>query len=78
VNEAEIEGAMLAFGVSREEAQTQQYLGDGVYATHDGYQVWVRTWNGMVASQPIALDPLVLKNLQHYAVREGITNVPAA
>jgi hypothetical protein len=76
VNEAEIEGAMLAFGVSREEAQTQQYLGDGVYATHDGYQVWVRTWNGMEASPAIALDRHVLKNLQHYAMREAIINVP--
>lgn len=38
------------------------YLGDGVYAAHDGYQVWVATSD----SNRIALEPSVLAALLAY------------
>lgn len=31
----------------------KEYLGDGVYISHDGYQVWLSTQDGM----RIALEP---------------------
>jgi len=44
------------------------YIGDGVYASFDGYQIWLRTEraNGVHA---IALEYGVLKNLMAYANR---------
>ena len=47
----------------------EEYLGDGVYATHDGYHVWLRCdgWDGR--EQRIALDPIVFRRLTEYAQR---------
>jgi len=41
------------------------YLGDGVYATFDGYQVWLTTEreNG---EHKIAIDPYVMACLEEY------------
>lgn len=41
------------------------YLGDGVYASFDGYQIWLRTEreNGW---QSIALEPSVYSALTEY------------
>ena len=42
-----------------------RYLGDGVYASFDGYQIWLDTR----AQQPvnrIALDGLVLSSLEQF------------
>lgn len=41
----------------------KDYLGDGVYAEFDGYQVWLKTLEGM----RIALEPSVLSALDRYA-----------
>ena len=38
------------------------YLGDGVYARFDGYQIWLKTH----ALHEIALDPYVLKALNKF------------
>lgn len=62
MTEGEITGAMERLRVSREEAMTHEYLGDGVYATHDGEQVWLRTLEGA----RIALDRHALDALQGY------------
>lgn len=40
----------------------KQYLGDGVYAHHDGYQIWLSTLEGFA----IALEPLVMQSLDTY------------
>lgn len=44
----------------------QTYLGDGVYAEFDGYQVYVWTSNGIKESERIALEPSVLDNLVNF------------
>ena len=46
--------------------QEARYVGDGVYAGHDGYQVWVWTSNGVVESEPIALETEVLEKLVRF------------
>lgn len=43
-----------------------EYIGDGVYARFDGYQVWIWTSNGISDGQPIALEPEVLEALFKY------------
>lgn len=45
-----------------DDVQDQIYLGDGVYAHHDGYQIWLTTQEGM----EIALEPEVLCALDQY------------
>ena len=47
------------------------YLGDAVYASHDGYQVWL-SLNSHDAEPLIALEPNVLKALIQYAQRVGV------
>lgn len=44
-----------------------EYLGDGVYASFDGYQVWLRTQRGGV--HEIALEPAVFHALTDYVER---------
>lgn len=47
------------------------YLGDGVYAGHDGIQVWL-TVNDHRNEPLVALEPKVLESLIRYAKRVGI------
>ena len=42
----------------------EDYLGDAVYASFDGYQIWLRTGDGN--NQRIALEPAVLHALFDY------------
>lgn len=51
--------------------QDLAYLGDGVYAGHDGYQVWLTVGSHMNA-ELIALEPDVLKALVTYAINNKI------
>lgn len=49
----------------------EEYLGDAVYASFDGYQIWLRTGDGN--NQQIALEPAVFDRLIQYAKRlQGI------
>ncbi len=56
-----------------------EYLGDGVYADFDGFQVWIWTSDGLAPSERIALEPAVLKALDGFyrrrseAIRPGLT-----
>lgn len=43
----------------------EEYLGDGVYATCDGYHIWLKTQEGHC----IALEPSVLARLNEYHER---------
>jgi hypothetical protein len=33
-----------------------RYLGDGLYATYDGYQLWLIAYNGIEILNRVALD----------------------
>jgi len=50
------------------------HLGDGVYAAHDGYYVWLRVNNADwgVPQPDVALEDHVLHALIDYAKRGGI------
>ena len=42
---------------------TEMYLGDAVYASFDGYHIWLKTSNGIETTNEIALEPGVLVTL---------------
>jgi hypothetical protein len=46
------------------------YLGDAVYASFDGYQIWLVTTDGLSITNKIALEPPVFANLLMF--RESI------
>lgn len=46
--------------------QDMQYMGDGVYIGHDGYQLWLTT-GSHENPELIAIDPNVLANIVKYA-----------
>ena len=43
----------------------EEYLGDGVYASFDGYQIWLDT-RAQHPVNRIALEPSVYRRLQEY------------
>lgn len=45
---------------------TQTYLGDGVYASHDGYAIAIWTSDGIRQSEKIYLEPEVLAALDQF------------
>jgi hypothetical protein len=44
----------------------QSYLGDGVYAEFDGWQIWLYTHDGYQRTNEVALEPHVLCNFLAY------------
>ncbi len=52
----------------------ERYLGDGVYASFDGYHIWLHTKNN--TEQRIALEPAVYNALVAYRnlVVKNLTN----
>jgi hypothetical protein len=53
-----------------DQREMNEYLGDGVYASFDGYQIWLAANHH--ENRVIALDPHVLEALLKYAQRIGI------
>lgn len=49
------------------------YLGDGVYALFDGFQVWIWTSNGITQSPRIAVNEDTMSNLVRFWARCGFT-----
>jgi hypothetical protein len=45
---------------------TEMYLGDAVYASFDGYHIWLKTSNGIITTNEIALEPGVLNTLDMF------------
>ncbi len=45
----------------------QEYLGDGVYASFDGFQVWLAVNHH--EHRVVALDPAVMLRLEDYWIR---------
>ena len=58
---------------------TEAYLGDGVYASFDGYQIWLRT-DRDEGRHVIALEPAVFEALVVYAsaIEKGPQSTPVA
>jgi hypothetical protein len=52
----------------REDVKTDEYLGDGIHASHDGWHIVLST----AQHGPIYLDPSVLRALIRYASRHGM------
>lgn len=48
------------------------YLGDGVYAWFDGWQIWLETSRGIGDLHRIALDPYVFQALYQYGKSHGM------
>ena len=44
----------------------KRYIGDGVYASHDGYQIILETSDGIQATNRIGLDDDTLEGIQKY------------
>lgn len=42
------------------------YLGDGVYATFDGWAIWLTTENGIEATNTIVLEVQVIQALEKF------------
>ena len=53
--------------------ENETYLGDAVYASFDGYQIWLRTGDGN--DQRIALEPGVFASLMRF--RDSIYRRPS-
>lgn len=47
------------------------YIGDAVYVSHDGYQFWLATTDGIRITNRIALEPPVLKLFLDYTIEIG-------
>ena len=45
---------------------TEMYLGDAVYASFDGYHLWLTTSDGITTTNKIALEPGVLNMLDMF------------
>lgn len=43
-----------------------EYLGDAVYISFDGYQLWLCTSDGLGVTNMIALEPPVYESLLNY------------
>jgi hypothetical protein len=52
-------------GITAEEAETADYIGDGVYVWADGWHIWLSTLEG----QRIALEPSLFPALDAYRNR---------
>ena len=55
-------------------AVKKEYLGDGAYATFDGYALWITTSDGLRITNKICLEPEVLRDLVKYIKKVAETN----
>ena len=51
------------------ELKDEAYMGDGVYAGHDGYQLWTYTSNGITKDNQTAFDPTTFQAFLKYGER---------
>lgn len=50
----------------------REYLGDGVYARFDGFQIWVELSDGQSFFNPVALNGDTLAALDRYRKQFGL------
>lgn len=55
----------MTVDVSPKPEMPEEYLGDAVYASFDGYYIWLRSADGR--QQQIALEDVVFQRLMVYA-----------
>lgn len=53
-------------------ADERKYLGDGLYASDDGYQIALAASNGMDDGDVVYLEPPVLRELLAYALKRKL------
>lgn len=58
-------GELLKLRRLKMNKQDMDYMGDGVYVGHDGYQLWLTT-DSHENIELLAIEPNVLKNLNNY------------
>jgi len=51
--------------------QFDAYIGDGVYASFDGYQIWLAA--NHPSNKVVALEPSTYDRLQEYVARLSVT-----
>ena len=56
--------------MAQEQQQDKDYIGDGVYVYHDGYQIWLETQRER-SIERIALEYETYNSLKRYAKRIG-------
>jgi hypothetical protein len=56
--------------------EQQTYLGDGVYASFDGYQIWLAVNHH--TNNVVAIEPNVMESLMRYAAQVWGTPKEAA
>jgi len=49
--------------------EEDSYLGDGLFAAFDGWQVELYAWNGFAKTNRVFLEPAVLKSFLEYVNR---------
>jgi hypothetical protein len=47
----------------------KEYLGDGLYATFDGWGIWLTAEDGVSVQNKVYLEPHVLKTFDEYVAR---------
>lgn len=52
--------------MDKSELKDITYIGDGVYAGHDGYQIWTFTSNGITDDNFTAFEPMAVDTLYRY------------
>lgn len=45
----------------------REYIGDGLYVSHDGYHIWLETSDGISTTNRVALEPYAAKALALWA-----------
>jgi hypothetical protein len=58
--------------LNKDRFQDVQYIGDGAYAGHDSFQVWVWASDGIHDTPPVALESGAMQSLVDYARRVGV------
>jgi hypothetical protein len=53
-------------------AVNEEYLGDGLYVSFDGYSIWLRAPR-REGDHYVALEPLMFQELLRYVVKQGWT-----
>lgn len=49
--------------------KTKIYLGDGLYARDDGFQIWLTAEDGISIQNEVALEPAVLQSFIEFVAR---------